>query len=60
MMRILDEDITDLKVLLVEDNFEAMNLIKNMLKDFGLTQIFTAKNGMQALDFMGFSDTPWK
>ena len=55
-MKFLDEPLEDLRIFLVEDNREAMNLIKNMLKDFGMTQIFTAKNGMLALDFMGFAD----
>ena len=36
--------------------FEALNLVKNMLKDFGLTQVYTAKNGVEALDFMGIAD----
>ncbi len=32
-MKFLDEPLEDLRILLVEDNREAMNLIKNMLKD---------------------------
>jgi two-component system chemotaxis response regulator CheY len=46
----------DFKVLLVDDSFESLNLIRNMLKDLGVTQVYTAKNGMEALDFMGVLD----
>lgn len=37
-----EEKLEELKILLVEDNFESLNLTKNMLKDFGITQVFTA------------------
>ncbi len=55
-MGYLDEPIDQLTVLLVEDNIEAMNLVRGMLKDLGLTQIYAAKNGLEALDFMGIAD----
>lgn len=55
-MGYLDEPIDQLTVLLVEDSIEAMNLVRDMLKDFGLTQIYAAKNGLEALDFMGTAD----
>ena len=49
--------IDDMKVLLVEDNFESMSLIRNLLQDFGITQIYTAKNGMDALMLLATWDT---
>ena len=45
-----------MRVLLVEDNVEALGLIRNMLVDMGMTQIFTAKDGRSALDFLGAFD----
>lgn len=51
-------NLEDLKILLVDDSFESLNLIRNMLKDLGVTQVFTAKNGMEALDLMGIMDGP--
>ena len=45
-----------MKVLLVEDSFETLNLIKNMLQDFGITQIYTAGDGMEALNLWGTFD----
>lgn len=45
-----------LKVLLVEDNFQALNLAKEMLTAMGVTQIYTARNGTEALEFMGAFD----
>ena len=45
--------VTELKVLAVEDSTEAMNLMRNMLKDIGINQIYTATDGKQALDFLG-------
>ena len=46
----------DLKVLVVEDNFQATTLIKGMLQDLGLNQVYTAKDGKEALDFLGACD----
>ncbi len=45
-----------LRVLLVEDSFQSMNLTKGMLHDLGITQIFTAKNGVEALNLLGTFD----
>ncbi len=45
--------VTELKVLAVEDSTEAMNLIRNMLKEIGINQVYTATDGKQALDFLG-------
>ncbi len=41
---------------LVEDNFEAMSLLKNMLTDLEVSQAYTAKDGKEALDFLGSCD----
>jgi DNA-binding response OmpR family regulator len=46
-------DLSELKVLLVEDNPHAMKLVRMVLQDIGITQIFTAKDGRVALDFLG-------
>lgn len=43
----------DLRVLVVEDNHEALMVIKNMLQDYDMNQVFTAKDGKQALEFLG-------
>ena len=45
--------VTELKVLAVEDSTEAMNLMRNMLKEIGINQVYTATDGKQALDFLG-------
>jgi len=45
-----------MRVLIVEDIFEAMNLLRTMLHDLGITQVFTAKDGKEALDFLGEFD----
>ena len=55
-MRDAQQVIDNLRVLLVEDSFESMNLTRNMLKDFGITQVFTAKNGFEALELIGTFD----
>jgi two-component system chemotaxis response regulator CheY len=42
----------DLKVLIVDDQAEARSLLKEMLFDMGVTQIFESKDGRQALEFV--------
>jgi len=42
----------DLKVLLVEDQEEARELMRNMLVELGITQIFEAADGQEALNFI--------
>lgn len=44
--------IADLKVLIVEDQQEARAMLRNMLTEMGLTQVFEASNGREALDFV--------
>lgn len=48
--------VDELRVLVVEDSFEAMNLVKGMMADLGIHEVYTAKNGMEALDFLGVCD----
>ena len=48
--------LADLRVLVVEDNYQSMTLIKAMLRDFGMSQVYTAKDGKEALEFMGDCD----
>ncbi len=42
----------DLKVLLVEDQTEARAMMRNMLSELGITQIFEAPDGKEALQFI--------
>lgn len=44
--------LTDLKVLLVEDQMEARAMLRNMLMELGVTQIFESGNGREALTFL--------
>ncbi len=45
-------EIADMRVLLVEDQADTRAMIKNMLGELGITQIFESANGSQALQFM--------
>lgn len=49
-------DLSELSVLMVEDSFQALTLAKQMLQDLGLKQIVTARDGMEALRFLGAVD----
>ena len=44
--------ISDLKVLLVEDQAEARAMMRNMMMELGITQIFEAADGKEALAFL--------
>lgn len=52
----MESSIEGLRILVVEDSFEAMNLIKGMLSDLGIHEVYTAKHGVEALDFLGTCD----
>lgn len=52
----LQDDIRDLRVLVVDDSTEALNLIRAMLQELGLNQVFVSKDGKDALDFLGACD----
>lgn len=41
-----------LRVLLVEDQLEARQMIRSMLLAFGITQVFEARDGRKALHFI--------
>jgi len=49
------ENLDRLKVLLVEDRDDSRAMIKNMLSEIGITQVFEATNGREGLDFMDMS-----
>lgn len=49
-------DVDKLKILLVEDNPHALRLVRMVLRDLGIHQIFTAKDGREALNFLGECD----
>ncbi len=42
----------DLKILIVDDQAEARVMLKEMLTEIGVTQIFESKDGRQALEFV--------
>ncbi len=50
------DDIRDLRVLVIDDSLEAVNLIRAMLQELGLNQVFVSKDGKDALDFLGACD----
>lgn len=52
-MEYVEHNLSDLNILVVDDNIGSLNVIRNMLTDMGITQVFTAKDGMEALDFLG-------
>lgn len=41
----------DLKILIADDQHEARSMMKNMIKSYGITQVFEANDGKQALEF---------
>ena len=46
------KDLEDLKVLIVDDQQEARALLKDIVSELGVTQIFESKDGRQALEFI--------
>lgn len=42
----------DLRVLVVEDQNDARSLIRNMLSELGVTQVFESNDGRQGLQFL--------
>jgi len=42
----------DFRVLLVEDDPQSMNLIRSMLNDLGIFQVFSAENGARAMSLL--------
>jgi two-component system chemotaxis response regulator CheY len=45
-----------LRVLVVDDERSVVKILRMMLANIGVTQIFTAKDGMEALEFLGACD----
>ena len=45
--------LSELRVLLVDDNPQALKILKMVLSGLGIHQIFTAKDGKKAQDFLG-------
>jgi two-component system chemotaxis response regulator CheY len=46
-------DLSKLRVLVVDDERSVVKLVKMMLGEMGITQVFTAKDGAEALVFLG-------
>lgn len=46
-------DLSDLTVLVVDDEIAVSRLVKMMLRDLDVTQVFTAKDGKEALELLG-------
>ncbi len=47
-----DFDLSALKVLVVDDQIEVRSMMRNMLMEMGVTQIFDAPDGREALNFI--------
>lgn len=45
-------DLNDLKVLIVEDQQDARAMLRNMLMELGINQVFESSDGREALRFM--------
>lgn len=52
MTAIRAKDMGHLKVLVVEDQIDNVVLIRDMLRQFGIKQMYHAKTGRSALDFI--------
>lgn len=46
------QNVEDLKILIVEDKKDARMIMRQMLGELGVTQIFEAQDGKEALEFM--------
>ena len=46
-------ELIDIRVLLVDDNPQALKVLKMVLSNLGIHQIFTARDGKSAQDFLG-------
>ena len=50
------QEISDLTVLIIDDEPSVTRLLKMMLNDLKVAQVFVAKDGRDALDFLGSFD----
>jgi two-component system chemotaxis response regulator CheY len=51
-IRVMEKKLADLRVLLVEDQAESRALLKGMLGELGITQIYEAGDGKKGLQFV--------
>ena len=49
----LNFDMSNLTILVVDDEVALTRLVRMMLKDFHVTQVYTAKDGKEALELLG-------
>jgi two-component system chemotaxis response regulator CheY len=52
-MRDFAGDLAKLRILIVDDERSVVKLLQMMLRDIAVTQMFTAKDGAEALKFLG-------
>ncbi len=48
----MSDQFADLKILIVEDQGEARAMMRNMLTELGVTQVFEAPDGREAMNFI--------
>lgn len=49
-------DLKKLRIMLVEDQPDTSKMIKNMLLELGVTQVYTSPDGQKAMEFMDSAD----
>ncbi len=52
----MSTDLASLNILIVDDEPSVTRLVRMMLMDINVTQVFTAKDGKEALNFLGDFD----
>jgi CheY-like chemotaxis protein len=52
----MNDSLGHLTVLAVDDSLQMRRIMQSMLAEIGINQIFTAKDGFEALNFMGNCD----
>ena len=48
----MSKEFKQLKILIVEDQVEARAMVRNVLSELGITQVFESTNGREALSFI--------
>lgn len=51
------DDLSQIKILLIEDQLETRMALRNMLVELGVNQIFESKNGREGKDLMDIDPT---